>query len=123
MTTSFTVTSGSKSRLDAVRMALSESMSVAAQDSPRHFDGSNSMLLNGRANILEFGVVENSVLRPFSTEAGFLDTAEGRHLRRDQAGIQAYDSVLERFGHPPRSRQIARVDIGGQAKLGVVGHS
>ena len=40
--------------------------------------------------------------------------------RRHEARIEAHDSVVQRLGHAPRARQVARVAVGGEAKLRVV---
>src|ERR1700753_2252513 len=75
------------------------------------------------ADVLEFRVVEDAVLRAFAAAARLLDAAERRHLGGDDAGVEAHDAVLERLGNAPAARQIARVQVGGESELGVVGHA
>ena len=41
-----------------------------------------------------------------SANSRFLDTAEGRDLRRDQAFVHADEAVLERFRDPERAAEI-----------------
>src|SRR4051794_25689219 len=55
-------------------------------------------------------------------DAAFLDAAEGGDLGRDDAFVDADDAVFERFGDAPDAADIAAVEIGGEAELGVVGH-
>src|SRR5580658_9516628 len=74
------------------------------------------------ADVLQLGVVENSILRAFAAGSRFLHASEGRDLGGDDAGIQSNDAVLDRLGYPPAAGQIAGVDIGGEPELRVVGH-
>src|SRR5271155_4114922 len=74
------------------------------------------------ADILDFRVIEDAVLGAFAAGAGFLDSAEGRHLRGNDPGIQTDDSVFDRLRDAPAASEVARIYIGSQTELGVVRH-
>src|SRR5215831_6304144 len=52
----------------------------------------------------------------------FLHAAERGDLGRDDALVDADDAVFERLGNAPDAADVAAVEIGGEAELGVVGH-
>ena len=58
----------------------------------------------------------------FPAEAGCLDPAKRGRLGGDDAFIDAHHAVFQRLGHAHDPAHIAAVAVGGQAKLGVVGH-
>src|SRR5437868_5159239 len=74
------------------------------------------------AQILDLEELFDPVFRSFAPEAGFLHAAERRDLGRDDAGVDADDAVLERFGDAPDARDVAAVEVRREAELGVVGH-
>src|SRR5712672_2666548 len=69
------------------------------------------------AYVLELRVVQDSVAGAFPADAGLLHAAKGRDFGRDQAGVESHDAVFERLGDSPGAGEIARIEIGGQAKL------
>src|SRR4029079_17982379 len=75
------------------------------------------------AEVLELGVVEDAVFGALASHAGLLHPTERRDLRRDDAGVEPDDPVLERLCDAPRARQVARVEIRREAELGVVRHA
>src|SRR5206468_9827973 len=56
------------------------------------------------AQVLDLEKLLEPVLRSFAPEARFLHAAERRDLGRDDAGVDADDAVLERFGDAPDAR-------------------
>src|ERR1700691_644829 len=74
------------------------------------------------ADILELGIVENSIFRAFPPGSRLLHAPEGRDLGGDDAGVESDDAVLDRFGYAPASRQVAGIEIGGKPELRVVRH-
>src|SRR5262245_26198097 len=72
-------------------------------------------------HVLELQPLVDAVLRALAADAGLLDAAERRHLGRDEAGVDADDSVLERLRDAPDARVRSGVEVGGQAVRGVVG--
>src|SRR3546814_7683893 len=69
------------------------------------------------ADVLEFGVVGQAVLRALAADSRLLHSAERRDLGRDQPGVDADDAAFERLGHAPRARQVTGVEIACQADL------
>src|SRR6188474_407545 len=86
-------------------------------------DQPGSSLDAADTEVLELGVVEDSVFRALAAHAGLLDPAERGDLRRDDPGVEPDDAVFERLRHAPRAREVARVEIRGKAELGVVRHA
>src|SRR5689334_1396011 len=74
------------------------------------------------AEVFDFEEFLDAVFRAFAADAAFLHAAEGGDLGRDDAFVDADDAVFERLGDPPDAANIAAVEIGGEAELGVVGH-
>ena len=60
--------------------------------------------------------------RSLAPEAGLLDPAKRRDFGGDQPGVEADHAVLQGLWHPPRTVDIAGIDIGGEARIGVIGH-
>src|SRR5581483_9278321 len=75
------------------------------------------------AQVLDLEVVLDAVFRAFAADAAFLDPAERRDLGRDDALVDADDAVFQRLGDAPDAADIAAVEIGGEAELGIVGHA
>ena len=73
------------------------------------------------AEIFDLEEILDAVVRAFAAEAGLLDAAEGRDLGGDDAVVDADDAVFERLGDAPDAADVAAVEIGGEAELGVVG--
>src|SRR5688572_916247 len=69
------------------------------------------------AYVLHLGELQGPVLRTFAADTAFLDTAEWRHLRGDETGVQADDAVLQRLGDAPGAGQVPGVKIGGEAEF------
>jgi len=80
---------------DAIFAGLRESLKY--NEGPADGASGNS----ADADVLDLGVVEEPVLRALAARARFLDAAEGRDFRRDEAGVEPDDAVLERFRHAP----------------------
>ena len=59
------------------------------------------------AEILDFQIILDPVFRPLASEAGLLDAAEGRHLVRNQPGIDADHAVFQRLANTPAARHVA----------------
>src|ERR1700689_2413641 len=97
-------------------------MSGAASENSRKRPSTASLTHSADADVLDLGVIEDSVLGSFAADAGFLDAAEWGHLSRDDAGVQSDDSVLDGLGNSPAPPEVARVEIGGQAEFRVIGH-
>src|SRR3546814_11283269 len=72
------------------------------------------------ADVLEFGVVGQAVLRALAADSRLLHSAEWRDLGRDQPGVDADDAAFERLGHAPRASQVTGVELAFQPDLGVV---
>src|SRR6202035_246347 len=74
------------------------------------------------AEVFDFEEFFDAVFRAFAADAAFLHAAEGGDLGRDDAFVDADDAVFERLGDAPDAADVAAVEIGGEAELGVVGH-
>src|SRR5260221_1315518 len=74
------------------------------------------------AEILDLEELLDAVFRALAADAAFLDAAERRDLGRDDPLVDADDAVFERLGNPPDAADVAAVEIGGEAELGVVRH-
>src|SRR5206468_11577887 len=74
------------------------------------------------AEVFDLEEFLNAVFRAFAADAAFLHAAERRDLGRDDALVDADDAVFERLGDAPDAADVAAVEIGGEAELGVVGH-
>src|SRR5438270_7670192 len=74
------------------------------------------------AEVFDFEEFLDAVFRAFAADAAFLHAAERGDLGRDDAFVDADDAVFERLGDAPDAADVAAVEIGGEAELGVVGH-
>src|SRR5215207_6734770 len=74
------------------------------------------------AEVFDLEEFLDAVLRALAADAAFLHAAERRDLGRDDALVDADDAVFERLGDAPDAADVAAVEIGGEAELGVVGH-
>ena len=74
-----------------------------------------------QAEVLDLEVVLDPVLGAFAAQARGLDAAERRHFVGDQAGVDADHAVLQLLGDAEHAGQVAGVEVGRQAELGVVG--
>src|SRR5882762_4660302 len=72
------------------------------------------------AHIFDFEKLVHSILGTFAAEAGFFHAAEGRDLRRDDSGVDADNSVLERFRDAPNAGDISPVEISSQPEFRVI---
>src|SRR5579859_3968804 len=72
--------------------------------------------------VLDFDKLLDTVLRAFAPDAGLLDAAKGGHLAGDEPLIDSDDAIFQSLGHAPDAPGVARVEVGGQAELGVVAH-
>src|SRR5262249_493381 len=61
-------------------------------------------------------------MRAFATQAAFLDAAEGRDLRRDQAGVDADHARFQRLCNAPDAAEAARIEVGSETERRVVAH-
>src|ERR1700738_5070309 len=98
-------------------------MSGVASENSRKRPSTRRLAHSADADVFDFGVIEDAVFGPLTSHAGFLDAAERCHLGGDDAGIQSDDTVLDGFRDSPTAREIACIDVSGQAELGVVGHA
>src|SRR5881275_1241839 len=71
------------------------------------------------AQILHLEELLDAVFRPLAADAAFLHAAERRDLGRDDAFVDADDAVFEGFGDSPDAADVAAVEIGSEAELGV----
>src|ERR1700730_1110163 len=74
------------------------------------------------AEVFDFEEFLDAVFRALAADAAFLHAAKGGDLGRDDALVDADDAVFERFGDAPNAADVAAVEIGGEAELGIVGH-
>src|SRR5215475_8538343 len=81
--------------------------------------GSNST----HAQVLYLEEVLDAVFRAFAAGAGFLHAAEGGDLGGNNSGVDADDAVFDLLRHAPDAADVAAVEIGGEAELGVVGEA
>src|SRR5882724_12329786 len=72
------------------------------------------------AHIFDFEKLVHSILGTFAAEAGFLDAAEGRDLGRNDSGVDADNSVLERFRYAPNAGHVSPVEVSSQAEFRVI---
>src|SRR5215471_5029670 len=76
--------------------------------------------LDRHAEILDFEVFVDAVLRSLPAEAGFLHAAERSLRGRDQARVDPDDPVLQRLRDPRDAAEVAGVEVRREAELGVV---
>src|SRR5215204_1651206 len=72
-------------------------------------------------DVLRLEVLFEALVTALATETRLLDPAEGRGGVRDHALVQADHACLETLDHAERAPQVARVDVGYEAILRVVG--
>src|SRR5678816_916772 len=77
---------------------------------------------NSEAEILDFEVLLDPVLRTLAAQSGFLDAAERRDLGGDEAGVDADDPGLEAFRGTPHAADVAPIEVRGEPELGIVRH-
>src|SRR5213082_532070 len=82
----------------------------------------NSTADAAHAEVCDFEEFLDAVFRAFAADAAFLHAAEGGDLGRDDALVDADDAVFEGLGDAPDAADVAAVEIGREAELGVVGH-
>src|SRR6266852_5146477 len=75
------------------------------------------------AQVFDFDEFVDAVFGAFAAEAGFFYAAERSDFGGDEAAIDADDAVFEGFGDAPDAGDIAAIEIGREAELGVVGES
>src|ERR1700684_2975743 len=97
-------------------------MSGVASENSRNRPSTGLLTHSADAYVLQFGVVEDPVLRAFAADSRFLHAAERRYFGANDAGVEPNDSIFDGLGHPPTPRQIARIQICRQAEFRVVGH-
>ena len=66
-------------------------------------------------------VLVDAVLRALAADAGVLVAAERRDLGREDALVDRDDAGLERLGNAEHPADVAGVEVGGEAVLGLVG--
>ncbi len=74
------------------------------------------------AQVFDLEVIVHAVLRSLAPLPGFLDAAERRHLVRDDALVDADDSVFECLRDTPDASDIAGIKITGESDFRVVRH-
>src|SRR5258708_29728523 len=75
------------------------------------------------AEIFDFEIVLDAVLRSFAAGAALLDTAKWRNLGGDQPLVDADHAVFQRFGDAPHATDIATVEIGRKPEFRIVGEA
>lgn len=75
-----------------------------------------------KAQVLDRQVFIDSVMRSFTTDTGFLHSAEGGNLIGNDSFIDTDHAVFELLGNSPDAADIARVEIRSKAIAGIVGH-
>src|SRR5262245_52047951 len=97
------------------------SVASSGQQSPA-IDANAGLGSDPHAEVLDFEVFLDAVLRALAPEAGLLVPTERCLGGRDQTGIDAYDTGLEALGDAPHPTEVARVEVGSKAELGVICH-
>src|SRR6185436_11002141 len=87
----------------------------------RRMGKGETLLDPAHAEVFDLEEILDAVFGALAADAGFLHAAEGGDFGGDDALVDADDAVFERFGDAPDAAQVARVEIGGEAVLGVVG--
>src|SRR5712671_3470154 len=72
------------------------------------------------AHIFDFEELVHSILGTFAAEAGFLHAAEGRDLGGNDSGVDADNSVFERFGDAPNAGHVSPVEVRSQPEFRVI---
>src|SRR6266404_3713204 len=70
---------------------------------------------------LDLQIFLNAELGSFTPYPRLLDTAEGRHLERDRAGVETDHTELESLRYAPGTVEVGRVEIRRQPARGRVG--
>src|SRR4051812_19842221 len=81
---------------------------------------SSSSIHSPKAQILEFHVLIQSVLRAFASQAALFDAAERRDLGRDNAVVDADDATLQCFRDPPYALNVAAIEVASKTEFRVV---
>src|SRR5690606_2431184 len=92
-----------------------------ALDIPRRH-GLVSQTQPADAGILGVEVVVDALMAALPTDAAFLDAAERRLGRGDQALVDADHAILQPFHDAEGATEIAGIEVAGEAELGVVCH-
>src|SRR5260370_436317 len=74
------------------------------------------------AEVFDLEELVDAVMRALAADAAFLHAAERGDLGRDDALVNADDAVFQGLGDAPDAADVAAVEIGGEAELGVVCH-
>src|SRR5215208_3950635 len=74
------------------------------------------------AQIFNLEELIDAVVRALAADPALLHAAERGDLGRDDALVDADDAVFERLGDAEDAADVAAVEIGGKAELGVVRH-
>src|SRR5215472_3685305 len=77
---------------------------------------------SAHAQVLDFEILLDPVLRTFSPDTRLLHPPERRDLGRDDSLIDSHHPVLQSLGDTPDSPDVPAVEIASQAVLGVVAH-
>src|SRR6266850_7606808 len=72
------------------------------------------------AHIFDFEELVHSILGTFAAEAGFLHAPEGRDLRGNDSGVDADNSILERFRDTPDAGHVSSVEVRSQSEFRVI---
>lgn len=90
----------------------------------RSFDSHSTLIrssLDGNVDVLDLKVLIDAYPRPLTPEPALLDSAEGGHLIRNDAGVHAHDAVLQRLGDSPNARVTIGVEVRREAVRRVIG--
>src|SRR5439155_21687158 len=79
-----------------------------------HASAPAGALHTAHGEILQLKPLLDAVLGALPADAGFLHPAEGRHLRRDETGVDPDDSVLKRLRDTPDASHVAAVEVRGE---------
>src|SRR5829696_8065207 len=74
------------------------------------------------AEVFDLEELLDAVFRALAADAAFLHAAERGNLGRDDALVDADDAVFERLGDAEDAADVAAVEIGSKAELGIVRH-
>src|SRR4051812_27904576 len=80
----------------------------------------SSRIDTAEAHVFHFDELLDAVLGAFTAQARLLHAPERRHLGRDESGVHAHHSVLERFRDAPDAADVAAVEIRRETELGAV---
>src|SRR5215212_5471665 len=118
----------SASMIPEAAASSNQSLTCARGELPRRASGPSSevvatirVALERHRDVLDVQVLVDALGTALAAEAGGLDAAERRRRVGDHALVEADHAGLELLDHPERALDVARVDVGDEPVLGVVG--